>query len=203
MIGVLDFGSAGNVRSVVNAFKRVGEATPLVSSYDAESSLTGLVVPGVGSFKVVPQIVAALGGKKGVAKIKIPVLGICLGMQALFEKSDESRGASGLSVVPGRVRKLNGGVRLPQLGWNRVMQRRSDPLLEGIKDGQYFYFANSYAPFPDDAESIVGSTTYGMEFASAVQKGNWWGVQFHPEKSGRDGLRMIANFINICRMVGK
>jgi len=199
LIGVLDFGSAGNIRSVVNAFKRVGEAAPVVSTYEEGSDLTGLVVPGVGSFKVVKQIESALGGRRNAAKIDVPVLCICLGMQALFERSEESKNVSGLGVIQGEVRKLAGDLRLPQLGWNSVRQARKDPLFDGIKDGQYFYFANSYAPFPSDGKAILGTTQYGEKFASAVRKGNWWGVQFHPEKSGRDGVKMIGNFAKICK----
>ncbi len=188
---------------MANAFKRVGDNASVVGAYDAESDLAGLVIPGVASFRVVPQIVAALGGLKNIAKVKIPVLCICLGMQALFRESEESKCALGLGIVPGKVRKINGGLRLPQLGWNSVKQEKNDPLFYGIKDGQYFYFANSYASFPQDAKTILGTTRYGEKFVSVVRNQNWWGVQFHPEKSGGDGLRMIGNFAEICKEWGK
>ena len=192
MIGILDFGSAGNVQSVANAFRRSGAEARLVKRY--EGPLTGLVIPGVGSFSVVPQIAGALG--EGATGIDVPVLCICLGMQAMFERSEESRGTSGLGIIPGEVKKLS-KARLPQLGWNRVKQEGKDPLFEGIADSEYFYFANSYAAFPK--KNAIGSTVYGVKFVSAVRKKNWWGVQFHPEKSGKEGQRMIGNFINICR----
>jgi len=199
MIGILDFGSAGNVRSVANAFRRAGAQAVLVKSYAPGAAIDGLVVPGVGSFAVVPQIAAALGGRSGIGKIDVPVLCVCLGMQAMLDGSEEAEGVTGLGIVPGRVKKLNGNVRIPQLGWNRVAQDGKDPLFDGIADGEYFYFANSYAAFPKNKGSTIGSTTYGKRFASAARKGNWWGVQFHPEKSGNAGQRLIGNFARICK----
>ena len=202
MIGILDFGPAGNVQSVANAFRRAGAkaSARIVKRYaGAESKLDGLVIPGVGSFSVVPQIAGALGGREGVAGIDVPVLCICLGMQAMFEWSEESRGTAGLGVIRGGVKKLPDRVRLPQLGWNKVKQDGKDPLFDGIAGNEYFYFANSYAAFPKDKESAIGSTVYGGKFVSAVRKQNWWGVQFHPEKSGSEGRRMVENFARICR----
>lgn len=196
MIGILDFGSAGNVRSVANAFARIGADARIIRKY--EKGLDGLVVPGVGSFSVVPKIKAALGGKEGVASIRIPVLCICLGMQAMMEASEEASSVSGLGIVEGNVRKLQGNVRLPQLGWNRVWQKTKDGLFTGIDDCEYFYFANSYAPFPKDADAAIATTEYGERFASAIRMENWWGVQFHPEKSGRAGERLLGSFARIC-----
>jgi glutamine amidotransferase len=163
----------------------------------AAGKFDGLVIPGVGSFSVVPQLAKALGGKKAASEIKIPVLCICLGMQALFSTSEEAGGIEGLGLVEGGVRKLQGPVRLPQLGWNRVKQARGDGLFDGISDGGYFYFANSYAAFPKNKSNVLATTEYGVEFASAVRKENWWGVQFHPEKSGILGLRILENFGNM------
>ncbi|MCX6769310.1 MAG: imidazole glycerol phosphate synthase subunit HisH [Candidatus Micrarchaeota archaeon] len=204
MIGVLDFGSAGNVRSVQNGFARAGERTVLVRSASEirKKRLAGLVIPGVGSFSTVPKIAAALGGREGIAGLKMPVLCICLGMQALFDSSEESKKNVGLGIIQGKVRKLRGNVRLPQLGWNKVSQTergRQDPLLEGIEEGEYFYFANSFAAFPDDPAAVLGTVKYGEKFATVVRARNFWGVQFHPEKSGKAGQRLIENFAAICR----
>jgi len=121
-----------------------------------------------------------------------------MGMQALFSRSEECKGAKGLGIIPGSVRRLKGKVRLPQLGWNRVSMEKEDPLFAGIADGEYFYFANSFAAFPKDNGAVLCSTQYGQRFASAVRKGNFWGVQFHPEKSGRAGQMVIGNFVSIC-----
>ena len=129
----------------------------------------------------------------------MPVLGICLGMQALFERSGEAKGVAGLGAIPGSVRKIRGNVKLPQLGWNKVGIVRRDPLFSGIGDEEYFYFANSYAAFPKDSEDILARTMYGERFASSVARGNFWGVQFHPEKSGKTGQRLIGNFVQICK----
>jgi imidazole glycerol phosphate synthase glutamine amidotransferase subunit len=195
-IGILDFGAAGNVRSVANAFARIGVEAKLVR--ECEDGLDGLVVPGVGSFSVVPKIASALGEKEEIAKIDVPVLCICLGMQALMEKSEEAESAEGLGMVKGTVRKIRGSVRLPQLGWNKVLLERKSGLFEGIADGEYFYFANSYAAFPVNSGAVIATTEYGERFASAIRNGNVWGVQFHPEKSGRAGERLLKNFTGIC-----
>lgn len=200
MIGILDFGSAGNVKSVANAFSRADASAKIIPKYDgAAGGLSGLVVPGVGSFSVVPKIISALGGRRAIPKINVPVLCICLGMQAMLEGSGEAEGIGGLGIIKGSVRRLSGNVRLPQLGWNRVEQKRKDGLFAGIPNNEYFYFANSYAAFPKDSDAVLAKTEYGQQFASAVRAGNWYGVQFHPEKSGQAGQRLISNFAGICR----
>ncbi|MEM2138435.1 MAG: imidazole glycerol phosphate synthase subunit HisH, partial [Candidatus Anstonellaceae archaeon] len=140
------------------------------------------------------------GGKGAVAKIDVPVLCICLGMQAMMEKSEEAKGVEGMGIVQGDARKLKGTVRLPQLGWNRVMLEKESRLFAGIADGEYFYFANSYAAFPDGADAVLATTEYGEKFASAIAAKNWFGVQFHPEKSGKAGEKLLGNFASICKL---
>ena len=193
MIGILDFCPAGNVLSIANAFRRADAKFKIVKDLQDADGLDGLVIPGVGSFSIAKK----LPGK--IATLDIPVLGICLGMQALFEKSEEAKGVMGLGVFPGGVRKLKGNVKLPQLGWNKVAFMRNDPLFSRIENGEYFYFANSFAAFPDDGEDVLATTLYGERFASSVARGNFWGVQFHPEKSGRAGQALIGNFVGICK----
>jgi len=200
VIAILDFGPAGNIASVANAFRRAGAEIKVVRRLEGAGGFDGLVIPGVGSFAAVPKLASALG-KKGSASgedVDVPVLCICLGMQALFSMSEECKGATGLGIIPGSVRRLEGNVRLPQLGWNRIRIERDDPLFAGIADGEHFYFANSFAAFPKDVENVLCSTQYGQKFASAVRAGNFWGVQFHPEKSGRAGQRVIRNFVGMC-----
>lgn len=198
MIGILDFGSAGNVQSVANAFARAEASAEIIKKYN--DSIEGLVVPGVGSFSVVPKIISALGGMEKARAINVPVLCICLGMQAMFSQSEESKGTEGLGIINGEVKRLEGNVRLPQLGWNKVeIAAAGDQLFDGIESGSYFYFANSYAVFPKDTAAILAKTTYGQEFASAVLARNWRGVQFHPEKSGAAGQRLVSNFVEICK----
>ena len=201
MIGILDSGSAGNVASVANAFRRAGAPVKIIRKLVGAGRLEGLVVPGVGSFSTVPKIRSALGGEAGIEKIKIPTLCICLGMQALFDSSGESAGTPGLGIIKGNVRRIKGKVRLPELGWNKVKKTangKNDPLFAGIADGEYFYFANSYAAYPKDSKLVLGTAEYGERFASAVRQRNFWGVQFHPEKSGKAGQRLIGNFISAC-----
>ena len=206
MIGILNSGSAGNVASVANAFRRVGAEARVIRSLGNARGISGLVIPGVGSFSTVPKIASALGGKKEIDGLRMPVLCICLGMQALFGSSEESKGTTGLGVLNGKVRKIRGNARLPQLGWNRVSQTKAgapDPLFEGVKDNEYFYFANSFAAFPSSQGCVIGCTKYGQMFASAVRERNFWGVQFHPEKSGKAGEQVIRNFASICNENGE
>lgn len=186
---------------MANAFRRAGAEAGIIRGLPGARGLTGLVIPGVGSFSTVPKIAAALGGKKGIASLRMPVLCICLGMQALFCSSEESKGTAGLGILGGKVKKLGGNARLPQLGWNRVSQTKTgtgDPLFQGVKNNEHFYFANSFAAFPSSQKCVLGATEYGQMFASAVRAGNFWGVQFHPEKSGKAGQQIIRNFMAIC-----
>ena len=198
MIQIINFGRAGNVNSVLNAFARAGAPARIVGKYRYGRGVRGVVLPGVGSFNVVPQMRKAVSDGYETLGREVPVLCICLGMQALFEGSGEASRVRGLGVISGEVRKLNAGMRLPELGWNRVRQESCDPLFAGIRNEEYFYFANSYAAFPRDRAEIIGTTEYGERFASAVRTGRWWGVQFHPERSGSAGERVIANFSRIC-----
>jgi phosphoribosylformimino-5-aminoimidazole carboxamide ribotide isomerase/imidazole glycerol phosphate synthase glutamine amidotransferase subunit len=206
MIAMLDTGSSGNAASVANAFLRSGVQVKTVKSLQDPACFDGLVIPGVGSFSTVPRIAAALGGKKAAKRIGVPVLCICLGMQSLFDSSEEAPSARGMGVIPGKVRRISGAVRLPQLGWNKVglaKEGKLDPLFAGIGNCERFYFANSFAAFPSSQKCVLGSTEYGGRFASAVRAGNFWGVQFHPEKSGKAGQRLIGNFVSICRKWGR
>jgi imidazole glycerol-phosphate synthase subunit HisH len=198
-IGVVDYG-AGNLVSIEQALTTVGADVRFVRYPDDVAGLDALVVPGVGAADPAIRRLAAArlidpllrwieDGK--------PYLGICLGLQVLFEGSDED-GAATLGVLRGRTVRLAGAPTLPHIGWNQVERRREHPdhpLMAGIPDGADFYFVHSYAGEPADTELVVAETTHGTGFASVVARDNVMGVQFHPERSGSDGLRLLANFV--------
>jgi glutamine amidotransferase len=200
-IAIVDYGM-GNRRSVEKAFERIGAHTLLTGDHDAIRAADGVVVPGVGAFRRAMESLRALGLDevvRGRAEAGVPVLGICLGMQLLFESSTELGGAEGLGLVPGEVSGLEtGGRSLPHMGWNRVDFARESPLLEGLGDAAAFYHANSFAPRPEDPGVVLGTAEYGEPFVSIVERGPVRGVQFHPEKSSTAGLRLLANFAALC-----
>lgn len=192
-VAILDY-EAGNLRSVQNAFRKLGAEACIITKESEIKDADGLVVPGVGSFSRVRNIA---GMKSAVLKFarEKPFLGICLGMQILFEGSEESR-EKGLGIFKGKLGKLK-AEKVPQMGWNTLEKVGESPLLEGIGEKDYFYFVHSYA-VKKSAEAIA-ITEYGEKFVSAVGKGNIYGVQFHPEKSGEKGLAILKNFLALCR----
>ncbi len=201
-IAVVDYGM-GNRRSVQKALEHVGAVATITSREDELMEAAGLVVPGVGAF---PLAMANLG-ERGLdtlirerAASGAPVLGVCLGMQLLFERSSELTGAAGLGLIPGEVTALStGGLRVPHIGWNEVSFVRDSPLTAGLPQaGCPFYHVHSFAVRPSDQADVVGSTEYGERFAAIVQRGSVAGVQFHPEKSSHHGLAMLANFVRLC-----
>ena len=205
VIAVIDYG-AGNLRSVVQGLVRLG-ASPVVTRDAATIAVAdGLVLPGVGAFgdamaalrqaDVIPAMTAAVTAG-------VPFLGICLGMQMLFSDSDESPGVCGLNWLPGHVVSLRQlpnaeNVKIPHMGWNTLEPHRASSLLAGIAAEDYFYFVHGYACAPDDEADILTSTSYGSPFCSSVQRGNLFGVQYHPEKSGDVGAQMLRNFLKLC-----
>jgi imidazole glycerol-phosphate synthase subunit HisH len=199
-IALVDYG-AGNLTSVRKGFAAVGARlfTPLSPSELADSS--AIVVPGVGHFGATAGMDDAWRMAISAAVAEgIPLLGICLGLQWLFEGSDEAVALQGLGVVPGRCFRLPPPVKVPHVGWNSLEILRASSLLEGVADGTQVYFTHSYAaPVTPDA---VAGTTHGTRFAAAVQKQHVCGVQFHPEKSGDAGLRILANFVAMTTLAG-
>jgi glutamine amidotransferase len=182
--------------------RECGGDAKITKGVDDLQKFDGLILPGVGSFEVLRRCAPLAAKIKKFAACGKPLLGICLGMQALFEKSWEAPGVRGFGLLKGDVRKICGRVRLPQMGWNRLKVVRKCRLLEGIGSGAYVYFANSYSCFPKDEEVIVVNVEYGKNIVAAVEKENVYGVQFHPEKSGVTGLRIIENFVKMveeCR----
>jgi glutamine amidotransferase len=198
VIAIVDYGM-GNRRSVEKALEHVGAEPVLTADHDTIRAADGIVVPGVGAFPEAMRRFRAAGLDELVterAGAGVPVLGLCLGMQLLFEASDEHEGATGLGLLPGRVRALN-APRVPHIGWNLVTFERPSPLTEGLGEAAAFYHVHSLAPEPAHQRDIVGRGEYGERFVSIVERHNVMGVQFHPEKSSRDGLKLLANFARV------
>lgn len=195
-VAVLDYGM-GNLRSVEKALERVGAEAAVTRDHDAIRTADRIVLPGVGAFPKAMERIREYGLDAVLrerVEAHVPVLGICLGMQLLFERSEELGGADGLGLLPGEVRGLDApGLKVPQIGWNAVRWRGSSPLVLGLGDETAFYHVHSFAPVAG-ADVVLGTATYGAEFVSAVQSNGVAGVQFHPEKSGPAGLRLLANF---------
>jgi len=201
-VAVVDYG-AGNLVSIEQALTTVGAEVALVRDSEAIRGADALVVPGVGAAE---PAMARLGSRGLTEPIRAwlaadrPFLGICLGLQLLFDGSDED-GATTLGVVPGRTVRLEDAPTLPHIGWNQVERTRPHSLFDGIGEGADFYFVHSYAGLPDDApdDLVLATTEHGTRFVSAVARGSMLGVQFHPERSGPDGLRLLANFVDLVR----
>jgi imidazole glycerol-phosphate synthase subunit HisH len=195
-LAVLDYG-VGNLHSAAKALDRAGADVRVVARVEEAAGAAGLVVPGVGAYGACLTGLASAGGAAAVANWLEggrPLLGICVGMQLLFEASEEGPVADGVGVVPGKIRRLTGGVKIPHIGWDEVTVRPGSRLLAGIGGGTRFYFVHSYAPEPD-GEAVAAVCDYGGRFAAAVEHGNLFGTQFHPEKSGAAGLALLANFV--------
>ncbi len=201
MIALIDYG-AGNLTSVKKALAFLGAAFVVPGSPTELADASGVIVPGVGHFGVTE---ALHGPWRDAIRRSVdagtPLLGICVGMQWLFEGSEEAPGVSGLAVLPGRVRRLQGDaaarLKVPHVGWNALSTLRPSRLLDGLASGAYVYFTHSYAA-PVTAD-CVGATTHGESFAAAVERGHIFGVQFHPEKSSDAGLQILRNFTRMCR----
>jgi len=201
VIAVLDYGM-GNLRSVQKALERVGAEVEVTRDPDRIRAAAGLVLPGVGAFPKAMRSVrelrfdALLSEHVDAGK---PALGICLGMQLLFESSSELGGADGLGLLDGEVAELDApGLKVPHIGWNEVAWTNGTPLAEGLSNPAAFYHVHSFAPRPAHGEDVLGRSAYGTEFASVVGRGNVFGVQFHPEKSGPDGLALLGNFVRLA-----
>jgi len=197
-VAIIDYG-AGNVPSVERALQRLGTETERTNSPDKIAKAKALLLPGVGHYSA---LVRALDEQQMRAPLidaihrGVPFLGICLGLQLLFESSAESPQLRGLALLPGKVCALPSGVKLPHMGWNQIAANRESQLLSGINSTAYFYFAHSYAA-PDLNGSTTATCSHGTSFAAVVEKQNIYGVQFHPEKSGEAGSRLLQNFLRI------
>jgi glutamine amidotransferase len=196
-LAVIDY-QAGNLTSVLKGLRAAG-GDPFVTRDAADlDDAAAIVVPGVGHFGATRAIDALMRAAINAAiDAGRPVLGVCLGLQFLFEGSDEAPDLPGLGVLPGRCTLLHGrDLKVPHVGWNTIERRHESRLLDGVGDETYVYFTHSYAA--PAADACVASTTYGETFAAIVERGRVFGVQFHPEKSGEGGLRILRNFVALC-----
>jgi glutamine amidotransferase len=195
-VAIIDYG-VGNLRSVEKAFQ-AGGVDAVVSSDERELRASEkLVLPGVGAFRACMDALADRGFERLVrerVEAGTPLLGVCVGMQMLFEESEEFGTTRGLGFLRGRVRRFPDSQRVPQVGWNQVEWRKTHTLAGGIEDKSFFYFVHSYFCEAEDADVVIGETEYGLNYASVVASGPVCGVQFHPEKSQAAGLRLLKNF---------
>jgi imidazole glycerol-phosphate synthase subunit HisH len=199
-ICILDYGM-GNLRSVEKALERVGASATIASDAETVRGADGLVLPGVGAFPKAMERVRALHLDELILERRdagVPILGICLGLQLLFDATTELGGAAGIGMLPGGVARLPAdGLKVPHIGWSPVRWEKGSRLVDGIATETPFYFVHSFAPTPA-GEDLLGSAAYGARFACAAERDNVFGVQFHPEKSSAAGLRLLANFARVC-----
>ena len=200
-IAILDYGM-GNLRSVEKALERIGAEAEITSDRARAEAADGVILPGVGAFPRAMERVRELGLDDLVARrieAGVPVLGICLGLQLLFDSSAENEGGNGLSLLGGVVAHLEAnGYKVPHIGWSPVQWAHPSRLTEGLGDETPFYFVHSFAPRPAADGDVLGTAAYGERFACAVERPPLYGVQFHPEKSSSAGLSLLANFLRIC-----
>jgi imidazole glycerol phosphate synthase glutamine amidotransferase subunit len=198
-ITLVDYG-AGNVPSVERALQRLGAESERAATPGKLANAQALVLPGVGHFQTLMRALDDNGLRAPLLDIigrGVPFLGICLGLQALYDASDEAPELTGLQLLPGRVRSLPPVVKLPHMGWNQLLVKRKSRLLDGIDAGAYFYFAHTYAAINDRPETVA-ACSYGTEFVAVLEKENTCAVQFHPEKSGAAGVQVLRNFLGLC-----
>ena len=195
---VVDYG-VGNLFSMSNALRKAGFHVEVAKKPQDLQDADALVLPGVGNFGAAAANLEPFSEAiRDMVGRETPLLGSCLGMQLLFEGSEEGPG-EGLGVLSGEVKRFVGNMKTPHMGWNTVTFKQGSLLLEGIKPGSYFYFVHSYYPEPADPKDTLATTSYGVEFASIVKRGSVYGAQFHPEKSGEAGARLLENFARLVK----
>lgn len=199
MIAIVDYG-VGNLRSVQKALEQVGAEAVVTEDRQVILSAKGVILPGVGAFGDAIDTLRTTGLDRVVHEVvarQIPLFGICVGMQLLFDESEEMGLHRGLGILPGRVVRFGSELKVPHIGWNQVHLQRDSVLLEGVQEGDFAYFVHSYYAIPQDAEMVLATTDYGVDFASVVGHGRLFGIQFHPEKSQDVGLRILRNFARV------
>ena len=199
MIAIVDYGM-GNLRSVQKAFEQIGATARIVPFPRDIEKASGIVLPGVGAFGQAMENLRLIGwdvALRDAVKRGVPFIGICLGMQLLFESSEEMGQHEGLGILPGAVKRFGGELKVPQMGWNQIHIQQANPLLRDVADGSFAFFVHSYYCAPSDSAVTLATTDYGVDFASIVGRENVWGTQFHPEKSQVVGLKILENFVSI------
>lgn len=197
-IGIVDYG-AGNLMSVSKALDFLGLENKIVTTPDLMEQASGIILPGVGAFPDAMQALAESGLTESLihaAKTR-PFLGICLGAQMLFEESDEMHLTRGLGLLPGRVQKIDTDLKLPQIGWNSLVYHKDDPLMAGVPEGSYVYFVHTFKMCPADQNDLIATCEYHDDVTALVGRGQIYGSQFHPEKSGEIGMTILRNFGNM------
>ena len=200
LVAVLDYG-IGNLSSAQKALVRTGADARLTRDAQLVAQADGVVLPGVGAFGACMDALRAAGLESTVhAAVDSgrPFLGICVGMQMLFDASEEDPTHSGLGIIPGRVEAIPAGVRRPQMQWNELLVKRDDPIFDGLPEDPWVYFVHSYAARPLDPSVVIAACDYGAELTAVVRRDNLVATQFHPEKSAADGLRILENFVASC-----
>ncbi|MEM2182178.1 MAG: imidazole glycerol phosphate synthase subunit HisH [Nitrososphaerota archaeon] len=196
-IGILNYG-IGNLYSLTNAFRRLGVYVEIFTDL-SRSEIDGLVLPGVGNFEAAARNISLM--REEIIEVfnsSMPILGICLGMQLFFERSEEGAG-SGLGVFSGEVVRFRIDGKLPHIGWNTLSKVKDSPILENVNDGEWVYYVHSYYAIPRDRNIVLAETNYGVNFPSVVGSSSKFGTQFHPEKSSTTGQKILKNFLNICK----
>ncbi len=200
MIAIIDYG-AGNLRSVTNAIGRLGYQPKIISAADDFPTAQAVILPGVGAAADTMANLQRLGLVSPIRRFigeGRPFLGVCIGLQVLFDGTEEGGWHGCLGIIPGAVRRLPSGLKIPHMGWNQVKQRVPHPIFEGIPDEANFYFVHGYYVEPEDSSLVAGETEYGIPICSVIARDNLVATQFHPEKSGEVGLKIYDNFIRIA-----
>lgn len=197
-LAIFDYG-AGNIFSLKNSLEKIGATVDVITDFDKPNIYSGLLLPGVGNFDpAIKSISKSKTDFNDYVKYNTPVLGICLGMEMFFENSEEGN-EKGLGVINGDVIILPHSMKVPHMGWNNLEIKKSGKILEGINDNSWVYFVHSYRVKPTNNDVITAESDYGIKVPAVVEQGNFFGTQFHPEKSGKIGKIMIQNFLNVCK----
>ncbi len=198
-VAIFDYG-AGNIFSLKNSLEKAGATVDIITTFDEPNQYSGLLLPGVGNFD--PAIKSIHEHSKiefkDYVKDNTPVLGICLGMEMFFEKSEEGQ-EKGLSIIDGEVIELPSSMKIPHMGWNNLEIKKSGKILEGVNNGSWVYFVHSFRVKPTSNDIITAESDYGIKVPAVIEKNNFFGTQFHPEKSGEVGSVMIQNFLDECK----
>ncbi len=198
-VAIFDYG-AGNIFSLKNSLEKAGASVDVITNFDKFNEYSGLLLPGVGNFDPAIKSITEFSktGLIDFVKDITPVLGICLGMEMFFEKSEEGK-ENGLSIMNGEVIVLPSSMKVPHMGWNNLEIKKPGKILEGVDNGSWVYFVHSYIVKPNSSDIITAESDYGIKVPAVVEQDNFFGTQFHPEKSGTVGKIMIKNFLDVCK----